>query len=197
MRIDQLNANGKITIAENMTIYNEETIRKNNKADDSNFKAFISFPTEHEKLGKFIRKFLVNVFPDLHPFFISSAPDCIPAGQDWLKSIKDALNSAKVLFVLATSRSLSRLWINFEIGAAWSKDIPIIFLCYDDLSPLSLPQPYITRQGLSLSIDEPEKCLTDLVRHLTHALNIKPIEKIELKSYSEELKQHLMQIPNR
>jgi hypothetical protein len=196
MKIDRLNAN-KVNIADQMTIYNEQSTEKNDKHEDSNFKAFISFPTEHEKFAKFIRKFLVNVFPDLYPFFISSAPDCIPAGQDWLKSIKDALDSAKVLFVLATSRSLSRLWINFEIGAAWAKDIPIIFLCYDDLSPITLPQPYITRQGLSLSIEESEKCLNDLVRHLIYALNITPIEELDFKFYSEELKQHLVQIQSK
>lgn len=190
MKIDKVIVGGNATFTEEKT---ELSDRKKNqrKGNPLSFNAFISFSTESELLAEFIKKFIVHMFPDLHPFFISSSPDSIPVGTDWMNSMQKALSSAKIMFVLASKKSLIRPWINFEIGAAWSRNIPIVFLCYDDLSPESLPLPFAMRQAISLSRDEPERCLVKMVKHLTSALALEPTEETNLNYYSEKLKQYL------
>lgn len=157
---------------------------QNEEKGDNSFKAFISFASQHEVLAKFLRDFIVNCFPSLNPFFISSDPSNIPAGTDWFGQIKDALSSIRILFVLASELSLSRQWVNFEIGAAWSRNIPIVFLCHDGLTPEMLPPPYVFRQGLLLSKDDPEKCLNKLMINIENALQIRAEPKFSIADLS-------------
>jgi hypothetical protein len=162
---------------------------------DARFKAFISFASEHETLAKFIKDFTETFFRDLSPCFISNDPRCIPAGKDWFKLISNALRTVQVLFVLACDLSLTRHWVNFEIGATWSREIPIIFLCYGGLTPTTLPLPYIGRQALLLSQDNSEDTLKKFVEHLEQSLNIRSeYRSFEMDYFAEQLESNMDRI---
>ena len=51
--------------------------------------------------------------------FVSSDPERILPGEDWLAQMKLALESAIIVIPLLTRQSLTRPWVNFETGAAW------------------------------------------------------------------------------
>lgn len=156
--------------------------------------AFISYAEEHEPLAKFLKFFIESHFQELGHLFISSAPSSISAGSDWLNRIEEALGTARCLFVLVSDLSLSRRWVNFEIGAAWSRKIDIFFLCYGTLTPETLPAPYDRRQALSLSNSDPEAALRSLIEHLEQALDCRAEPKFELDLFAEMLKTTLAKV---
>jgi hypothetical protein len=55
--------------------------------------------------------------------------------------VKDALQEAKAVVILCSKESIGRPWVNFEAGAAWLRDVPIIPVCHTDLKPNDLPLP--------------------------------------------------------
>src|SRR6202795_3613925 len=42
-------------------------------------------------------------------------------------------------------------WVNFEAGAAWTRDIVTILVCFKDLRKGELPKPYSSLQAVDLS----------------------------------------------
>jgi TIR domain len=64
--------------------------------------------------------------------------------------VRQALADARVLIVLCSRASVGKPWINFEVGAAWIINKPIIPLCHSGLSPAELPMPLSLRQGIEL-----------------------------------------------
>jgi hypothetical protein len=51
-------------------------------------------------------------------------------------------------------KQVSRPWVNFECGCAWTKRVPIIPICHSGLRKADLPQPL--SQFQSLELDQPE-----------------------------------------
>jgi hypothetical protein len=94
------------------------------KAIATEFKLLI----EHEFLG------LIDVF-------VSSDGQSIQMGQRWLDGISEALKKCKVEIVVCSPVSIKKPWINFEAGAGWIRDIPVIPLCHSGMTPSSLPVP--------------------------------------------------------
>jgi len=125
-----------------------------------------------------LSKAIESHFPELSPIFVSSAPDCIPAGTDWLSQTEHALQSTKIMIVLACQKSLATHWVNFEIGSAWSNGIPIIFVCYRDVDPESLPTPYTSRQAIALTDVAPERGIRSIFFAIENLLDTK--QRIEL-----------------
>ncbi len=70
-------------------LFDRESKGTRSKQERTNFKAFISYASEHESLAKFLRDFTENFFRDLSPIFVSNDPCCIPAGKDWLQLIPE------------------------------------------------------------------------------------------------------------
>jgi mannose-6-phosphate isomerase-like protein (cupin superfamily) len=101
---------------------------------------FISFASEDgyaaDALRGFIQQSLVGA-----SIFLASDPASIPPGDEWLKSLRNALREAKVLVVLLSTASLENRWINLEVGAAWVQSIPIIPILLDGLNPNDVPRP--------------------------------------------------------
>ncbi len=113
--------------------------------------AFISHITEEREVGSALKTALARDFLGMLDVFVSSDGASIAAGDDWLKSVDEALRKTDLMMILCSPTSIRRPWINFEAGAAWIRKIPIIPLCHSGLRPGDLPMPLSSRQGLLLS----------------------------------------------
>lgn len=113
-------------------------------------RAFISHISEEAEIASHLKKALDQDFLGNLLVFVSSDRESIAAGEDWLNAIDQALRNSKLLLILCSPKSIRRPWINFEAGAAWMLDIPIIPLCHSGLTPHDLPMPLSLKQGLLL-----------------------------------------------
>jgi hypothetical protein len=121
---------------------------------DRTRRIFISHISEDAAVAARVKKVLVRDFLGLIEVFLSSDTESIAAGEEWLTSMKQALGDCSAVLVLCSPDSLTRPWINFEVGAAWMKNVPIIPVCHAGLSPRDLLMPLSLRQGIALSDGE-------------------------------------------
>ena len=61
------------------------------------------------------------------------------------------MKNSSVEIILCSPKSVVRPWINFEAGAAWIRDIPVIPLCHSGMKPSALPVPLNLLQAASAS----------------------------------------------
>jgi len=87
---------------------------------------FVSHVSEEARLAEIFKEHISTDFLGLLNVFVSSDLDSIAAGANWLTSLDKALREASALLVLCNHASLNRPWVNFEVGAAWMKSIPIV-----------------------------------------------------------------------
>ncbi len=121
-------------------------------------KVFVSHVVEEADLAHLIKTNLLTDFLGLVDVFVSSDIESISAGANWLKSLEQALHESSVLLVLCSYASIGRPWVNFEVGAAWIKAIPIVPFCHTELIPSNLPMPFSLLQAVS------SKSVADLTR---------------------------------
>ena len=104
-------------------------------------KVFVSHISKEAALAEVLQKNIEKHFLGLIKVFVSSDGASIEAGDDWLRSLREALEGAQAVIVLCSKDSVGRPWVNFEAGAAWLRDVPIIPVCHTDLTPDALPLP--------------------------------------------------------
>ncbi|KPU46123.1 hypothetical protein OXPF_02330 [Oxobacter pfennigii] len=112
---------------------------------------FISHIAEEKALAGSLRKIVISSFRDMVNVFVSSDPECIPAGQDWYKKVMKNLKNCKMMIILCSTKSIKRSWINFEAGAGCVRGIPVIPLCHSGMKPSQLPTPLSSLQALEAS----------------------------------------------
>jgi hypothetical protein len=63
---------------------------------------------------------------------------------NWLERIRKELDSATIVILVLSKRSIERPWVNFEAGAAWwaKPDKAMIPVCFGDLKPGEMRKPY-------------------------------------------------------
>lgn len=115
---------------------------------------FLSHITEDKALAGYLQTRIQRHFLKAIEVFVSSDSVSIEAGSDWLQSLHLALGRAKCVIVLCSPRSVRRPWVNFEVGAAWLKGLPIVPLCHRGLEPSHLRPPFSLLQGGSLEKTE-------------------------------------------
>ena len=81
-------------------------------------RAFISHITEEAGVAAKLKAALARDFLQMLDVFVSSDGESISAGDDWLKSIDNALQQSALMLILCSPSSIRRPWINFEAGAA-------------------------------------------------------------------------------
>ena len=111
---------------------------------------FISHITEDAAVAASLKQAMTEDFLGQLTVFLSSDTDSIAAGEEWFSSISRALRDSSIFIVLCSPMALERPWVNFEAGAAWMREIPVIPACFDGLRPRKLPMPLAARQGLEL-----------------------------------------------
>jgi hypothetical protein len=102
---------------------------------------FISHITPERDIAIAFKDLIEMSFLTLIEVFVSSDEDSIGMGQRWLDNITTALQTCSIEIVLCSPLSVNRPWINFEAGAGWVRNIPVIPLCHSGLEPSKLPLP--------------------------------------------------------
>ena len=90
--------------------------------------------------------------------FLSSDGQSIPFGRNWVHSVEEALNKAKLMFVFLSPAAIAKPgWINFESGYAYSKGTQVVpagimgVKIDQIISPLSLLQGFNISNASSAS----------------------------------------------
>lgn len=112
---------------------------------------FISHINEEKEISIALKEFLEKKFLKTVNVFVSSHEESIRLGDDWLNIIKKSMKDCKLTIVICSPISISRPWINFEAGAGWVKDIPVIPFCHSGLTPSKLPVPINSFQAGQLN----------------------------------------------
>jgi hypothetical protein len=112
---------------------------------------FISHISDEAEMAQWLKSRLDADFLGGLDIFVSSDRSTIEAGRRWLDEVHKALKSADLQIVLCSQASVGRPWVNFEAGAVWLRDIPVIPVCHSGLRPEALPVPLSMLEGISLS----------------------------------------------
>jgi hypothetical protein len=111
---------------------------------------FVSHVHEDHDVAGWLRNQLRDDFLGRIEVFVSSEREG-HAGEDWLKTIDEALHRCRVLIALCSPISIHRPWVNFELGAAWMLQKRIIPVCHAGLTPDDLKAPLSTLHGITLT----------------------------------------------
>lgn len=114
-------------------------------------KIFISHAASDADLALCLKEKITECFGNADVFCSSDPQDLLP-GSTWPKDIQEALTNAEIFLLLATSRSLNRPWVWFELGTFWFKNKTIIPICVGQARKNSLPSPI--NEKTALNIDE-------------------------------------------
>jgi hypothetical protein len=137
---------------------------------------FISFIHEEAGYAQAVQIFLTQIFETNVRPFLSSDRFQVYAGDKWLDRIMDELQAAKVVILMLSEESVRRPWVNFEAGAAWTRGIATIPVCYGKLQKEGLPKPYSSLQGVDLEARASDEYLA---RSVAHHLGLKePITRM-------------------
>jgi TIR domain len=96
-------------------------------------RAFISHASGESELAKLLKERIESDFLGVIDVFVSSDGTSLVAGTQWLEEVKARLRDADFYIVLCSQHSVDRPWINIELGAALTRDKPVIPLCHTDL----------------------------------------------------------------
>jgi hypothetical protein len=119
---------------------------------------FISHAAADNPLAALLQNEIKSSFPECE-VFVSSDPGALPPRSPWVNSILDALRRASLVLVLASERGLSRNWVWFEAGAAWSERPRFITCCIGAIHKGSLPAPFALYMALNISDSDDLKIL--------------------------------------
>lgn len=114
---------------------------------------FISHISEEGEVAALLKGMLQKDFGGVVTCFASSDIGCIGAGENWLVAIERAMDRAKAVIVLCSKASVHRPWVQFEIGAAWMKHVPIIPVCHSGMKMTDLQMPLSLLESVDLSSD--------------------------------------------
>ncbi|HEX8116173.1 MAG TPA: toll/interleukin-1 receptor domain-containing protein [Pyrinomonadaceae bacterium] len=150
---------------------------------------FISHIREEAGVARALRLCILEEFKNKYPVFISSDKRLLLAGELWLERIREELESAKIVVLLLSTKSLGRPWVNFEAGGAWLTKKALIPACFGELRKKDLPKPYSDIQAIKLPRDSyPLMCA--IAKHLRIACPpeppIRPSHHKKLANYIEK-----------
>ena len=131
---------------------------------------FISHISEEQGIAQALKKLVEESFLGLIEVFVSSDANSIKLGHKWLDNITTALKNCKIEIIIASPTSVKRPWVNFEAGAGWVRNIPVIPLCHSGMTPLTLPTPL---KELQAALATDKESLANLTPVLAEAINSK------------------------
>lgn len=102
---------------------------------------FVSHIHEEALVAVTFKELIDRAFLGLIDTFVSSDRGSISLGEQWFAEMIGALSHSSVAIIVASPASVKRPWVNFEIGAAWVRGVPILPLCHSGANPGNLPLP--------------------------------------------------------
>lgn len=128
---------------------------------------FISHISEETSIAEALKDWIESTFLGQCEVIASSDREDLPAGNNWIGEIDQALDSAVAFLVLCSPASLKRPWVNFQTGWGWIKDLPIIPICHSGLKKDDLPSRISSFQAIEIDSDGfVSKLLGRLAGHL-------------------------------
>jgi len=112
---------------------------------------FLSHRTTEVGFADLIKARLDEDFFGIVHLYYSNDITSVPVGTRWDRNLLEALCRAQVMLALCSKQSITLPWINFEIGGAAARDIPIMPLCHSGLEPEQLPASIRTTQAVRLT----------------------------------------------
>ena len=146
---------------------------------------FISHIKEEKALALALEEWIESTFADQCTVFVSSNPEDLPPGQEWEDKVHEALREAQLLLVVCSHVSINRPWINYEIGFACNRNIPIIPVCHSDLSPEDLPLPLSKFNALSLEQDD---CCRVLIGSIASTFGMPACQTVNFAAFGRDLR---------
>lgn len=131
---------------------------------------FISHISEEREIASSLKALVEDGFLGIVDVFVSSDPESIQLGQQWLDKISKSLKNCVVEIVVASPLAVRRQWVNFEAGAGWVRGIPVIPICHSGITPGTLPAPLNTLQAATATN---EKQLSDVCQIISKELGIR------------------------
>jgi len=113
-------------------------------------KLFVSHISDEAEMARLLHRQLEEDFIGQVKFFTSSDVGSISAGEEWLTAIHEALEESAAVLVLCSKVSVTRPWVQFELGSAWMKGTRIIPVCHSGMEPRDLPMPLAQLQSVQL-----------------------------------------------
>lgn len=123
-------------------------------ADSGRTLVFVSHVHEDRAVAAWLRTRLEEHFLGMVRVFVSSDTEGIGAGEKWFEVMDQRLNECRLLLILCTPESIYQPWVNFEAGAAWALRKRMVPVCHGGLTPDDLRMPFLTWQGLTLTLPE-------------------------------------------
>lgn len=153
---------------------------------------FISHIKEEKEIAQTLKSWIEDSFAGRCKVFVSSSPEDITPGENWLDSVKSALSGAQLEIVLCSHSSMTRPWINFEAGFAWATDMSIIPVCHSTFTIKDLPIPFSLFQAVELS--NREAC-EKLFAAVAARLGLPKTPRVDYTELYSELSGHFASAP--
>lgn len=138
-------------------------VQKKNRGEqqlDKKFVLFMSHAYTDLKLAELLKREISACFPNAE-VFVSSDPGSLPPRDPWVETILDHLGRAVLTLVLATGRSLERVWVWFEAGAGWKTVPKFLTCCLGEVHKGGLPAPFAHYTALNVGDGGDLKTLFD------------------------------------
>ncbi len=119
---------------------------------DQTYSIFVSHAAVDEEIARSLKQYLEQVFPEQR-VFVSTDPEDLKPGDEWVVNVLNALESAKCVLALTTERGLGRKWVWFESGRSWFSQVKLVPCCIGKIRKCNLPAPFSGR--MAVNIDEP------------------------------------------
>lgn len=145
---------------------------------------FISHITEEKDIALELKALLEDSFLGMMDIFVSSDDTSISVGTRWLDNISNSLGNCSIELILCSPKSVKRPWINFEAGAGWVRNIPVVPLCHSGMEPAKLPVTLNLLQAMKLSEISGLKLLLPL---LSNAIGSKE-PKVDFSDFVSKVK---------
>ena len=87
-------------------------------------------------------------------FFLTSDGESIPFGRNWIATIQNALDNAKLAFVFLSPHSVGSGWVHFESGFMYAKNIAVVPVGMPKINLAKVPPPLGLLQGFNVHSHE-------------------------------------------
>lgn len=146
---------------------------------------FVSHVAHEHEIASALKELIEGYFVNAD-VFVSSEPIDNGPGTNWPARITEKLKTCVALIVLCSYQSVKRPWVNFEAGAGWVRDIPIIPICHSGIKPSELPMPLSFMQGIRI---ENEKELKDMMSSIAKILDSR-IPVLNLDNFMDRVRKY-------
>jgi hypothetical protein len=155
-------------------------------------KIYISHVSEEALFALLLKDFIESTFLGQVEATLSCSSADSAADRKWLQGIDGALDSAKLLLLLCSPRSIQQGWMHFEAGCAWLKNLPVLVICHSGLQKSELPAPLSVFEDL-LDVEERD-FMEALFGTLAASFGIHRLPRLSYETMMAELRATLASI---